>query len=77
MANKGSLQGQTLMSEKTWSLMHSDLQVKEMAPMGTSNYTKGGFQSYESIEKLEEKQKAPITPHSKFLYEGREGYYGW
>ena len=43
MANKGTFYGQTILSEDTWNLMHSDPLVKEMAPLGTTNFTKGGF----------------------------------
>ena len=57
--------------------MHSDPQAKEMAPMGIANYTKGGFQSYVSVENLQEKLKRPINPLHRHLYNGREGFYGW
>lgn len=43
MANRGTMEGQTLLNEQTWEEMHSDVTVDYLLPYGMRTpFTKGG-----------------------------------
>ena len=69
MANKGHFRGKRLLSEETWIKMHSSPKKQMMLPYMMSNFTTGGVNCFEHFE--------DIPPIQNYMYEGREGYFGW
>ena len=71
MANKGTMRGQTLMTEKTWNRMHVDEKINIEMDMGgmRTQFSQGGinhFVSYDDDQKIEEWFKLR-----------RDGFRGW
>ena len=63
MANRGTFQGQTVLSQAGWEALHADPTIGHLFGDINSNFTQGG------VNKFEEGDKS-VTP-------GRDGYYGW
>ena len=82
MANKGQLNGKTLMSEESWTQMHSGLVVEQEMDGSCTNFTQGGvhayglhpLQSHPQNSKMSKKTKALIETH---MNEHRSGFFGW
>lgn len=85
MANKGTLNGQTLLDETTWSLMHLDHKTAVDAHFGNRViYTLGGIclYSFDSFNPRVEHPTSTHIPQINNIVEQdrcllREGFYGW
>ena len=69
MANKGELNGERIMSEKTWDAMHKDYKHSNMFPhLGTANFSAGGLNHFDTVP----------NPYDVFkANELRKGFIGW
>lgn len=82
MANKGTLNGQTLISEETWNASISDTTC-ELDQVGMyTKYSKGGFNLYEHSSKQTYDKNARFwSPDTETIQawsgDNRDGFYGW
>ena len=70
MANKGTFDGKSIMSEDTWQEAHSDPVMKpELEGGWITNYTKGGYNLYNAV-----KRDDPSLPRNIYTGEGTGGW---
>jgi CubicO group peptidase (beta-lactamase class C family) len=84
MANKGTFEGQTLLSEPIWEQFHSDAKVEQDWPMGMrTSFTKGGVMQY-GLERVKDHPRlngimnqGHCDQVDSMMHANRAGWYGW
>ena len=69
MAGGGSLDSQTILSDKGWQILHGDPVTDRMTFLSTT-FTQAGVARFE-------RQRAISSALDEGLHKGREGFYGW
>lgn len=71
MANKGSFNGNQILSEQGWDEFHAEPKMALELSGGRTNYTQGG------INRFFTQDYGTLNAFEKGLYPKRDGFYGW